>query len=189
MVLLHFLKEHKKKPFDFFLNVDWDIEFDTNQVYNMCQKADRLSLNVLGGPYTYKTKEDGKRAAIVFRGIQGSSPTSDYMLPAEFLGGGFTMVRGSFLVKMCETYDEELGFNANPDLDADKTRTCALWNPILLPRPDWGTECREILSEDYSFCQRVLDMGEKCWLDLEVVLGHWDGDKCYKLETKEVTRD
>lgn len=189
MVLLHFLKEHNKKPFDFFLNVDWDIEFHPDHVFKMCQKADKNGINVIGGPYAYKTTEDDKKLVPVFRGIPNTDMTDDFLLQAEYLGGGFMMVRSQFLLKMCEHYDDELGFNANPDLDKDMTRTCALWNPILISRPDWGNGFREILSEDYSFCRRVADMSEKCWLDLEVILGHWDGAKCYKLDTKEVSRD
>lgn len=186
MVLLHYLKADETHNFDFFLNIDWDIEFRPDDVYRMCEKADRLGLNVVGGPYAFKTKDEGKNEAIVFRSKRGCDPTEDFMLEALYLGGGFTMVRSETLKKAVALYDKELGFNANPDLDKDFTRTCALWNPIIIPRPDWGEGKAELLSEDYSFCQRFLDMGESCWVDLQVILKHWDGEKCFCLGTAEV---
>ena len=41
-----------------------------------------------------------------------------------------------------------------------------------------------MLSEDYSFCERINRLGETCWLDIYAQLAHWDGDKAYILKDR-----
>lgn len=187
MVLLHYLKDRKKHGWEYFLNVDWDIEFRPDDVYRMCMKCETYGIDIIGGPYTYKTKSDGKKEQVVFRGKPGVTPDNDRgLIEADYLGGGFTMMTDKLVMEMVEKYDGELGFNANPDLDSDKFRTVAIWNPVLLDRPDWGEGAKELLSEDYSMCYRTIELGYQPYLDLNVYLKHWDGPNCYTLPAQQV---
>ena len=167
--------------FDYFLNVDWDIEFRAEDLYRACSRGK----DCIGGPYTYKTEEEGKKANVVFRAAPDAVKTEDHLLEAYYLGGGFTLLSNKLIQDLVEHYDDELGFNLNPDLQKDKVRVPAVWNPILIEREDWGKGYREMLSEDYSLCERIRKIGYKCWLDLTIMLKHWDGPKCYVLDVEE----
>jgi hypothetical protein len=182
----------KKEDWDYFLNVDWDIEFSPDDLYRMCER----DLPILGGPYTFKSDRKDKDKSIVFRPIVGEERTDDYLLKCEFIAGGFTLVRRDLLEQMMETY-EDLAFWENPDMHDPPRKTYALWNPILIDREDWIPEGetemrRELLSEDYSFCKRVLDMGVDIHMDLQTILTHWQDGFPWKLDvqtTGEVTDD
>ena len=90
------------------------------------------------------------------------------------------MIRDDAITQICKAYPE-LKFRENPDMHDPPRDTYALWNPIMLDRPDWGEGCRELLSEDYSLCERIWQMEIPMWIDLTVVLNHWDGENCYSL--------
>ena len=174
-----------EKEFDYFLNVDWDIEFDPNDLYRACSRE----LDCVGGPYAFKTKDPGKDGQIVFRPAPEAKATEEHLLESLYLGGGFTMLSDKLVKHLYTEYDEEFGFNLNPDLNENRHRAIAVWNPIIIDRPDWGEGMRELLSEDYSLCERIRDLGYTCWVDLQIMLKHWDGDKCFELPRKEVTND
>lgn len=169
-----------KKPWQFFLNIDWDIEFRPDDVYRACMR----DLPVLGGPYTFKSHVEGKKHGIVFRAAKGAKPTENFLIQAQYLGGGFTLVRDDVIQHLCLAYDE-LRFRENPDMHDPPRTTYDLWRCITVDRPDWGEDERELLSEDYAFCERIGALGYKMYLDLSVILKHWDGDKCYDLPTAE----
>lgn len=169
------------KPWDFFLMVDSDIEFDAEQLYNACAR----NLPIVGGPYSFKSATvSGKAATPVFRPRPGCTQTEDDLLECEYLGGGYTLVRDDLVHKMCKTY-RDTRFRENPDMHNPPRVTYALWNPIVLKRTDWGEDTCELLSEDYSFCDRVNQMGYKQYLDLRIILRHWDGDVHYSLPLTE----
>jgi hypothetical protein len=170
-----------KKDWDFFLNVDWDIEFRPDDVYRMCQ----YNKPVIGGPYTFRSDREDKDKQIVFRNIQGEEPDENYLLKCQYVAGGFMLVKDDFFREMMKRY-KRLSFWENPDMHDPPRKTYALWNPILIKRPDWGRGKREILSEDYSFCQRVLDMGTPIYMDLRTLLTHWQDGFPWKLNTNEI---
>jgi len=188
-VLMHYLKQ--EKPYDYFLNIDHDIEFHPDELYRMCQRMDaHPDVGVLGAPYAFKTDAGDKAGKIVCRPKLDASPTPDKIVDVWYCGTGFMLVRPSTITKLCKRY-QNLRFNMNPDLDAEMPKTWALWNPILIKRPDWGKGNRELLSEDYSFCHRVWEMGERVALDLTVKLTHWNGDKKFEvpMHPEEVSSD
>ena len=182
-VLKNYLMLSKNKPFDFFLNIDSDIEFRAFDVHRACERMEQFRVDILGGPYAFKSEADGKKEGIVFRPDVGAEADEHHMMPCRYVGGGFTMVTAPFLQRMMDSFPE-LRFNLNPDLDKDMAETWALWNPIILPRPDWGENKGELLSEDYSFCHRGLEIGGRVMIDMTIALTHWDGKKPYRLPMK-----
>jgi hypothetical protein len=175
------------KEWDYFLNIDWDIEFNPDDVYRMCER----DLPVLGGPYTFKSDREDKNKSIVFRPLLGEDRKEDYTLQCAYIGGGFTMIRGDVIKKLMENY-EELSFWENPDMHDPPRKTYALWNPIMLPREDWGEDPaggwkKELLSEDYSLCQRILDMNIPIHMDLQVLLTHWQDGHPWRLDTNQIS--
>lgn len=183
MLLLQYLT--CPTPCDWYVMIDSDIEFNGDIIWGLINRGK----DVIGAAYAFKSPEGTpKFQQPVIRAIDGEQPTSDGLVKVRHLGGGFTVVSDSFIRKMCDHYrDEE--FCMNPDLlsGKDHQMTYGLWNPVYIDQPHWGTKpdgtyYREMLSEDYSFCERIQLMGQDIWLDLNCYIAHWDGDKCYQLK-------
>ncbi len=84
---------------------------------------------------------------------------------------GFMVMSRSMLEAMRERYAGELDFWCD---DTVRKRATALFADYWLrnvPLPD-GSHGNLKLGEDYSFCQRWLDMGETIWVDPEIHMGH-----------------
>lgn len=175
-----------KKPWEWFLQIDWDIEFRPDDVYRMCTRGEKYK--VIGGPYTFKTDTEGKKANIVFRVYPNSVPNSDHLIRASYLGGGFTLTHDSVIRDLLEKCDD-VRVRENPDMHDPPRISYDLWQSILLERPDWGTTDkgvhRELLSEDYAYCERILRTGYEIYMDLTVALGHWNGEECYRLPMQQ----
>lgn len=189
MLLLQYLTA--PEPHDWYVMIDSDIEFNGDIIWGLINREK----DVIGAAYAFKAAEGNpKYQQPVIRSIDGEVPTQDGLVKVRHLGGGFTVVSDRFIKQMCEQY-KDLEFMMNPDLlnGNEKQITYGLWNPVLIDQPHWpkredGTCYKEMLSEDYSFCERVWDMGGECWLDLNCYIAHWDGDKCYQLKlTSEAT--
>lgn len=180
MLLMH--SRLHPKVFDYFLNVDWDIEWNPEDLYRMCCRADTHKIAVLGGPYAFKTEDEkGKAGQAVMRVLPGAQVNeATHMIECAYVGSGFMLIDAGLFHKIQAQYPE-LQFNANPDLHSEMPPTLAAWNPVIIPRPDWGENHGELLSEDYSFCHRVREMGERVVMDLTVKLTHWSGDKAFRL--------
>lgn len=183
-VLRYYL--YKEQDWDFFVNIDWDIEFRAFDLYRALQRMDKFGIDVLGGPYAFKSEDASKKNQPVARFKKSAKEDENHMIDADFVGGGFTIVKDEFMQKMCR-FNEDLRFNLNPDLADDYAETWALWNPIIIERPDWpGEKKRELLSEDYSFCYRAHQLNGVVKMDLTIMLKHWAGEKCYTLSMKPV---
>jgi hypothetical protein len=183
MLLLQYLS--CDKPLDWYVMIDSDIEFNADIIWGIISRGK----DVIGAGYAFKAPEGNpKYQQPVIRGLEGEVPTPEGLVKVRHLGGGFTVVSDQYLRKMCQEYSD-LKFEMNPDLMEGKTgvSTYGLWNPVIIDQPAWGEGQREMLSEDYSFCERVIMMGGECWWDLSAVIAHWDGDKFYQLRTTNDT--
>ena len=56
MLLMHYLLHPKKH--EFFLNIDWDIEFNPDELYRMCERSEKHNAGVFGGPYPVSGRQD-----------------------------------------------------------------------------------------------------------------------------------
>lgn len=185
--MMHYL--FQSKPWDFWLMVDWDIEFRAADVYRMLQRMEEFEIGCMGGPYAFKTDNGDKAGKIVMRHAPGAEERPEHYVDCHYVGGGFTCVSASAVNAIMEKFPK-LRYWTNPDLDEKKSPTYALWTTVLLDRPDWGEGAREYLSEDYSFCHRMVEAGERVCLDLMVYLKHWslkNGiEKCYALPVNQM---
>jgi hypothetical protein len=170
---------------DFFLQLDSDIEFNAEDIYRMCCR----NLPVVGGPYAFRSNVDGKRDCVVVRPKPDCPPSDDHLVEVSYLGGGVTMLRADAVDAICAAHPE-LRMTENPDMHDPQRLTYAVWNPVMVPRPDWpkdkhGRMAQELLSEDYSLCQRLINLGYKIMLDLQVITKHWHGDTPFELTTRK----
>lgn len=183
MLLEKYLRYNKK--WDWLVMIDSDIEFNADILYGLITRGK----DCIGAAYAFKSPEGTPKYQMpVIRPMANEEPDDTGLVRVRYLGGGFTICSDALIQRMCKEY-EDLRFYINPDLNPDKSdgRTYAFWTPILIEQPGWGDGKKEMLSEDYAFCQRILDMGEDCWLDLRAVLSHWDGEKSYQLKTSSVS--
>lgn len=85
----------------------------------------------------------------------------DGMIRVSECGMGFTMIRREALIKMCAAYPE-LYFRDDMDSQTPSVQpTFALFQLLIDPTN------RDLLSEDYSFCRRWLDIGGEIWMILD----------------------
>ena len=191
MLLLQYLIA--PEPHDWYVMIDSDIEFNADIIWGIINRGK----DVIGAAYSFKAGEGNpKYQQPVIRSLENETPSGDGLIRVRHLGGGFTVVSDSFLKRMCEEY-KDLEFMMNPDLlnGTSKQLTYGLWNPLLIDQLQWETDengkhYKEMLSEDYSFCERVWMMGGECWLDLNCFIAHWDGETCYQLKlTSEVNSE
>lgn len=170
-----------EKPWDWLVMIDSDIEFNPDIIWGMINRG----VDCIGAAYAFKSPEGtAKYQQPVIRPYHPEERTEDDLVRVRYLGGGFTLCSDALVKRLCEHY-KDLEFFVNPDLmrGEGNGRTYALWNPILIEQESWDNGKKEMLSEDYSFCERIHAMGEKLWLDLRALIAHWDGDNCFKLAT------
>ena len=187
MLLMQYLK--KERPYDWLVMIDSDIEFNGDILWGIINREKR----VIGAAYAFKAEEGHpKYRQPVIRQLKNEVPDSEGLLRVAYLGGGFTILRDDFVGEMTEYY-KDLKFYMNPDLNNNKNDglTYALWTPLLVPQEEWGKDedgnnKLEMLSEDYAFCHRILDMNEPLYVDMSAVVAHWKDDKAYQLELREV---
>ena len=186
MLLEQYLR--KDQDWDWMVMIDSDIEFNPDIIYGMINRGK----DCIGAAYPFKAPEGTpKHKQPVVRPLSSDEPIQDGVTRMRYLGGGFTICSDAQISRLCSYYND-LRFFVNPDIKQGESSglTFGLWNPVLVDQPDWGIDestgkmKQEMLSEDYSFCQRILDMGDDIWLDLCAVIAHWDGDNCYTLDTR-----
>lgn len=162
--------------------VDADIEWHPTVVEAL------LNHNVpcVGAAYTFKAEEGPLANKPVVRSWgAGSKADERGLAPVRFLAGGFVLCQRELIERMCAA-EPHLKFDTNPGHGFGyQMETYALWQAIIVPQPEWGEGKFEMLSEDYSFCERINRLGEVCWLDIYAQLAHWDKDKAFILKPKD----
>lgn len=169
---------NQEKHHDWFCMIDSDIEFSPDTIWQLINKP----VNVIGAAYCYKSS--GPKAGLpVIRILPEETPDDLNLLKVKYLGGGFIFVRSDFLRRMIGVYNDlEFTIHPNDPTEPPNAKSYALWMPMVVDEPRWNH--REYLSEDWAFCERIRRMGEPIYLDLCALIGHWDGDQCYRLECK-----
>jgi hypothetical protein len=174
-----------------FMFIDADIGWDPKDVYDMLM----MDKGVLGGVYPKKSfylnklKDDGP--ATIANALNHFDPPlshenynkqlTPYLLnyvldvfdkeaviknPVEevkYIGTGFMMIKREVLTRMCEKYSSTKYTNGHLNSEENK-HSFALF--------DCEIRNNEYLSEDFLFCQRWLDMGEKIYAYFKPKLIH-----------------
>lgn len=167
---------------DYLWMIDGDVSW---QPEALGQLLDR-DLPLVGAAYPIKEEgvEESKRSATRFRPDREIDETG--LVEAEYLNGGFMLIKDELLRAMDEFYPE-LRYVMNPP--SEPYETYGLWHPTIVPYPPWvlemhpelGDGAHESISEDWAFCYRARELGAKSMNDCNVQLGHWEGKKQYQL--------
>lgn len=87
--------------------------------------------------------------------------------PVRYAGTGCLLISRSILEAMISVYPE---LEYDPDDGDEPGVKWDFFSCGVFKDPETGK--RRYLSEDWWFCQRVLELGEKVWMDTQVVLKH-----------------
>jgi hypothetical protein len=183
------------------------VQFDDDIAYHhtALEAMIKHGKGVIGGAYTFKAgPEDPKHGIPVLRYYPKDvtealkDPEIPHLIPVRYLGGGCTIVSDAVIRRLLRCYPE-LHYHTNPEIYGDEEPrsffTSALWQSVMMPQEEWGDAeeyegpKKEILSEDYAFCERIVTMHERdggepetCWLDPYVHLSHCVGDEEFHVE-------
>ena len=106
-------------------------------------------------------KFDSRLLEFVFNTINGSENLirdGDF-IQVKHIGTGFMLVKREIIEKLCKKHTELTVING--ELPGEQ---CYLFNCMI--------KNKEYLSEDYSFCQRVRDIGGEIWINTKINLCH-----------------
>jgi hypothetical protein len=154
------------------LFIDSDLTFSVDQINRLMTHDEE----VVGGMYWKKSEGDPQ-------GVWNLIPDREIMpnglLRAGYIGTGFLRIARSVFEKMIASFGDEMAYRLDPD---QKQLEYDFWHVGPYKYAD-GRPTR-YLSEDWWFCQKWMDLGGKCWLDLGVQLAH-SGSATYPLKTQQ----
>ncbi len=125
-------------------------------------------VDMVGGCYPRRTFPQ----SFLFRSEEAGKLTGDAdtgLMEVTGLGGGFLRMRRAVLEQMADHYRAELGHYDPSIMGTENKQVVRLFDPYW-----WTTETgeRRVLGEDYSFCQRWLDLGGKIYMDSIFPMAH-----------------
>ena len=158
------------------LFVDSDLIFSAEHVARIASHAAR-GVPIVAGLYPKKQRELGWVCNVL---DQPTEPDKFDLQPVKYAGTGFLCISREVLMHMMAAHPE-----ARYDPDDGDAWQGDLWEffPVGIRQcPETGR--RRLLSEDWWFCQRALDLGYKIMMDTRVVCKHV-GSMIYPLDTIE----
>lgn len=156
-------------PCDWYFQISSDMELLNDPV------ADNIfrRLVSLDKPFTgvlYSQSMDPVRCTSL---PMEAGPRPDGLWRMKWLSGGVWMLRRDGVERMVRAY---------PELDYDSKD--GVVHGLFLEYVHAEGGVRALLTEDYAYCQRWLDLGGEIWADTHVRVRHW-GWKGYELPYEE----
>jgi hypothetical protein len=124
-------------------------------------------LDVVGGLYACKSKEC--RCSSVPDAGGKVSEGADYLVKMRWLSTGLMLVRRGVLERMAKEprYFESEVYDGDGDMAGKEI--VGVYNAFIVNMADGR---RKLLSEDWSFCERLRGMGVHVWADVRIPLAH-----------------
>lgn len=169
-------------PIDYLWMIDADISWDPDTLERLIARDKPL----VGAAYSFRERdaEAARVTASRFRPDREVDETG--LIEIDGINGGCMLIKDELLTAMEAAYPE-LAFVTNPPR---MLPTYGFWNFAITPYPPWIQEmhpelegANEFVSEDWAFTHRARDIGATPWVDVSIGLGHWDGNKVYRLPT------
>ena len=160
--------------YDYFMSLDSDLEIlNVHPTNNLFTKLLAHDLDFVGGLYSIK-KEGQSKCSSVLLDAADHVPFDSGLKETRWLSSGCWCIKRSAVKKMVDAYPELI---YDGDDNAAGKKIHGLYIPMLYdmhPEDFDGIDSvfRKYLSEDWSFCQRWLDLGGKIFGDTSIVLNH-----------------
>lgn len=154
------------------LFIDSDLVFSPEHIARLLAHCEK----VVGG--FYPKKQDGALQWVCNALAEHPYADGRGLQRVRYMGTGFLMVERCVFAAMLEELGEAIAYTADQTGRAEHD----FWAVGPYGFPDGSTR---YLSEDWYFCQRVLDLGVPVYGDTRVILKHL-GSACYPLQSQEV---
>lgn len=155
-----FLYENPKA--EYFLQLDDDVALPPNAIVDMVEAIDgSCDVNVIGGAYALKTTKGQVALRMLGNKKYSVDGFDGGLLEVKYLSTGCFMQNREVVQAAWDHYKKDRSYIDNKD----RKQRVALYTPFIYDD--------EYLSEDWAYCQRLIDMGEKMWLHTAVKCGHW----------------
>ncbi len=153
------------------LFIDGDLLYGPDHIARlMCHSAD-----VVGG--LYPKKQEGPLQWVCNGCLAPTDVGPDGLQEVRYVGTGFLRVARRVFERMIAADGDRLAYT--PDHDPQRTE----WDFWSVGVHRFADGSKRYLSEDWSFCQRWLDLGGKVYADTRVILKHV-GSAVYPLKSQ-----
>lgn len=106
----------------------------------------------------------------MFVGIKSSNNYVDNgKLEADAIGAGFMLIKRKVLEDLYKTHTHRICFDDHHFLKPEETLYNAPYFECQLIPEDGGNR---LISEDFTLCRKIKDLGYKIYIDLRVTIGH-----------------
>ena len=158
---------------DYFMSIDSDIEimnaYASNNIFNKLIAHD---LDFVGGFYAIK-KEGPPKCSSILMNDTDSVAFNSGLKEVRWLSSGCWCLKRSVVEKMIKAYPE---LTYDGDDNAAGMTVHGLYNTMIytMNAGEFGLTkpFKKLLSEDWSMCQRWLDIGGKIYGDTSIALNH-----------------
>jgi hypothetical protein len=149
---------------DYFFQVDDDVQLPRDGIVKLIN----AKKNVVGGMYALKSNHT-TRLALRAKGDKyvDIKTIPNQLVEIQYLSTGCFMQTRDVVQRAWDYYKKDRSYTVRvkEGVDAGPKPRVALYTPYIYKD--------EYLSEDWAYCQRLIDMGEKIWLHTGVPCGHW----------------
>lgn len=148
---------------NYFLQLDDDIQIPQDGIVKLVES----NKNVIGGMYSLKSKAGKIALRALGDKIINVKDHPDEIIPIKYISTGCFMQTRDVVQRAWDYYKKDRSYIANPrrndnDISLDRV---ALYTPFIYED--------EYLSEDWAYCQRLIDMGEDLFIHTGVKCVHW----------------
>lgn len=150
--------------FDWFMSIDSDMIFDKD----LLEKLLDSKKEVIGGIYRVKSSKIASACAPVQK--PGTAwrdkkiTMNNGVQEMWYLSGGCMLINMSIIMEMVSKFPELKYYD-----DYSDEEIWGLYNPMVIKDSEGKNR---LLSEDYSFCERMSQIGVKLFADTDIRLGH-----------------
>lgn len=180
--------EFLASPCTHMLQIDTDLIFSPQHISRLISHFTDPDVHVVAGLYPKKQRELGWVCNIL---DEDQEPSENGLQRVKYAGTGCLAFDRSVLTTMREKlpeieYDPDEGDSAGVKWDFFATGVRAFSEDPrnVVPLSELKPPRRRYLSEDWMFCQRLLDLGFDIWMDTQVIMKHV-GEFIYPMQDLE----
>jgi len=169
-----------RRQYDWMLFIDTDLIFQPEAVTSLYELGLKKGPGIFAGTYPIKQL----KPKVVFNNMPGCTPDKDGVVEVREAGTGFMMIHRDVYTQMIAKFGDEMRFETDMG-DQGGPRAIKYDFFTVGVRTDPLLGYKRFLSEDWYFCQRWREMGNKIWMLTTIQCGHI-GSFVYPGNPKEI---
>lgn len=156
-----------RRQYDWMLFIDTDLIFQADSIVKLWELGKRKGPGIYAGTYPIKQL----KPKVVFNNMPGCVPDAEGVVEVREAGTGFMLIHRDVYTQMIEKFGDEMRFETDMG-DQGGPRTIKYDFFTVGVRKDPLLGYKRFLSEDWYFCQRWREMGNKVWMLTTIQCGH-----------------